>query len=71
MPDDDKIARDPEHDPPDAGWIAFEISGELRLRIESIVARLRTDTNRTPHAAALADVVIDMTDRGLHYYFLH
>ena len=53
------------------GWVAFEISAELRSRAEAVVESLRTDPDKQPHVPELIDVVLAMTDRGLHYYFLH
>lgn len=71
MSDDDTSTDQVEQSPPAAGWVAFEIPGELRLRAEKIVARLRADPDKKQHAPELVEVVVDMTDRGLHYYFLH
>ena len=71
MSDDETITNRADPDPPAVGWVAFEIPGELRLRAESIVERLRSDTDKKQHTTELADVVVEMTDRGLHYYFLH
>ena len=71
MSDDDTIINRAEPGPPAVGWVAFEIPGELRLRAESIVERLRSDTDKKQHASELVEVVVEMTDRGLHYYFLH
>lgn len=56
---------------PSPGWVAFEISAELRRRAESVVRRIRTDTDKQRHVPDLVEIVVAMTDRGLHYYFLH
>ena len=53
------------------GWVAFEISSELRQRAETVVQNIRSDTDKRRHIPELIDVVLAMTDRGLHYYFLH
>ena len=53
------------------GWVAFEIPGELRQRAEAIVEQIRTDPDKRQHTPELIEVVLAMTDRGLHYYFLH
>ena len=53
------------------GWVAFEISSELRQQAEAIVQQIRSDSDKQKHVPALVDVVLAMTDRGLHYYFLH
>jgi hypothetical protein len=53
------------------GWVAFEISSELRQQAEVIVHKIRSDPDKQRHIPALVEVVLAMTDRGLHYYFLH
>jgi len=53
------------------GWVAFEISSELRQRAETVVSNLRSDPEKQKHVPELVEVVLAMTDRGLHYYFLH
>lgn len=55
----------------EVGWVAFEISADLRRRGEAIVERLRSDPDKQRHVPELVEVVLAMTDRGLHYYFLH
>ena len=71
MSDDDTSTDQALQSAPPSGWVAFEIPGELRLRAEQIVERLRADPDKKQHAAELVKVVVDMTDHGLHYYFLH
>ena len=71
MSDDDTSTDETLQSAPPPGWVAFEIPGELRLRAEQIVERLRADPDKKQHAAELVEVVVDMTDHGLHYYFLH
>ena len=53
------------------GWVAFEISSELRQQAESVVRDLRSDGDTRHHVPELVEVVLAMTDRGLYYYFLH
>ncbi len=53
------------------GWVAFEISSELRQRAEAVVRDLRTGSNNREFVPELVKVVLAMTDRGLYYYFLH
>lgn len=53
------------------GWVAFEISSELRQRAEGVVGNLRSDGDQRRHVPELVEVVLAMTDRGLYYYFLH
>lgn len=51
--------------------VAFEIPLDLRHRAEEVIRLLRSDSDPQRHIPALVEVVLDMTDRGLHYYFLH
>jgi len=53
------------------GWVAFEIPGDLRKRAAAVAQRIRADSDKKQHVSELIDVVVAMTDRGLHYYFLH
>jgi len=53
------------------GRVAFQISADLRRRAESVVESIRSDPDKKKHAPALVEVVLEMTDAGLHYYFLH
>jgi len=53
------------------GWVAFEISSELRQKAEGVVEKIRSDSDKQRHVPELVEVVLAMTDRGLHYYFLH
>lgn len=53
------------------GRVAFEISSELRQRAEAVAENIRADADKQRHVAELVEVVLAMTDRGLHYYFLH
>lgn len=71
MPDDATTHGKADQDLPEVGWVAFEIPGDLLLRAESIVDRLRTDPDRKRHAPELVEIVLELTDRGLHYYYLH
>lgn len=71
MSDDDTSTDLAHQSASSPGWVAFEIPGDLRLRAEQVVERLLADTDKRQHAPELVDVVVDMTDHGLHYYFLH
>lgn len=53
------------------GRVAFQISADLRRRAESVVETIRSDPDKKKHAPALVEVVLEMTDAGLHFYFLH
>lgn len=56
---------------PRPGRVAFQISADLRQRAESVVASIRSDSDKKKHVPQLIEVVLEMTDAGLHYYFLH
>jgi hypothetical protein len=70
MADDNMTATDIEREET-IGRVAFEISSELRQQAEAIVHNIRSDPDRQRHVPVLVDVVLAMTNRGLHYYFLH
>lgn len=53
------------------GRVAFEIPSELRQTAEEVIRSLRDATNRQQHTPELIDLVLALTERGLHYYFLH
>lgn len=53
------------------GRVAFRVSAELQQRAASVVASIRSDRDKRKHVPALIEVVLEMTDAGLHYYFLH
>ena len=50
--------------------IAFEISSDLRERIEAVIAEMRDAEKPKQHVAELVTVVLEMTDVGLDYYYL-
>jgi hypothetical protein len=53
------------------GRVAFEIDTDQHARILEVVAWLRRDPGDPGAAAMLIDVVLDLTDTGLSYFFLH
>lgn len=55
---------EPEH------LVAFPISPELYERVTGIVEVLRAAEKASDHMAELAEIIAEMTDRGLGYYFL-
>ena len=57
--------------PAAGGRVAFEISAELRRRCESVIAAVRAAEDPRDHVGELSDVVVEMTDTGLDFYFLH
>ena len=50
---------------------AFAVPPELAARTEAVVAKLRSDDDRKQHVPELVEVVLELTETGLHYYFLH
>ena len=71
MSDEDTATDEDLAYPSNMSWVAFEIPGELSDRAETIVERLRRDPDKRQHVPELVDIIIEMTDKGLHYYFLH
>lgn len=53
------------------GRVAFEIDEDQRSKAVKIVASLREDPASREVAGKLIDLVIDLTDTGLTYFFLH
>jgi len=51
--------------------VAFDISHELAQRAARLVGRIRSESDKTRCIPELTEVVLEMTDRGLHFYFLH
>ena len=50
--------------------LRFFHSVQLRGRTTKVLARIEGDEDPTRHAAALADLVMDLTQEGLNYYFV-
>jgi CheY-like chemotaxis protein len=48
----------------------FFHSAALRKRTEKLLTAIEGDTDPTPHADALADLVVDLTEAGMDDYFL-
>lgn len=53
------------------GKVAFEISRELRGRVLQAVEEVRREPNDKANVGKLVDVVIELTDCGLEYFFLY
>ena len=53
------------------GRVAFEIDNSQRARISEVVAALRENPADREVASDLIDLVLDLTDTGLAYFFLH
>ena len=57
----------------DAGTVnlvAFQISPELMARAEAALAAVREEPAQGPAVEELVEVVLEMTDRGLDFYYL-
>ena len=50
--------------------VAFQISPELMERAEEALAAVRRDPAREDNVEELIDVVLEMTDRGMDFYYL-
>ena len=53
------------------GRVAFEIDPDQYTRISEVVSALRKDPADRKVVGDLIDLVIDLTDTGLTYFFLH
>jgi len=53
------------------GRVAFEIDNAQHARILGVVAALRKDPADRGVVGDLIDLVLDLTDTGLSYFFLH
>ncbi len=51
-------------------FLRFYHSSDLHDRTESVLAALEAAIDQTDHADALADLVADLTEAGMHYYYL-
>ncbi len=56
--------------PPGARF-AFAVPPELAARTAAVVEKLRADDDRKQHLPELVKVVLELTETGLHYYFLY
>jgi len=54
-----------------SGRVAFEIDNAQHARILGVVAALRKDPADRGVVGDLIDLVLDLTDTGLSYFFLH
>ena len=53
------------------GRVAFEISPAQYARVLEIVSALREEPADRDVVSSLIDLVLDLTDTGLNYFFLH
>jgi hypothetical protein len=51
-------------------FLRFYHSSELQDRTQTVLAALETATDQTDHADTLADLVAELTEAGMHYYYL-
>lgn len=54
----------------DPGRIAFRISPELRARTEAALAAVREAPADRPRVEELVEVILELTEAGLDYYYL-
>ena len=50
---------------------AFAVAPELAARTEAVIDKLRASEDRKQHVAELVEVVLELTEAGLHFYYLH
>ena len=50
---------------------AFTVPPELAAKTEAVVEKLRADDDRKQHLPELVGVILELTEIGLHDYFLH
>jgi len=53
------------------GRVAFEIDKDQHAKVLAIVAALRDDPADREVVGGLIDLVLDLTDTGLNYFFLY
>lgn len=53
-----------------ANLVAFEIPPELMARAQAALEAVRDDPEHRPHIKALVEVVLELTDRGMDFYYL-
>ena len=51
--------------------LAFPLSEELRQQTLETLATLRESSDRKRHIPMLGDLISDLTEAGLEYYFVH
>jgi hypothetical protein len=51
-------------------FLRFYHSGDLRARTLAVLAALEKSANPAQHRDDLAEVVVDLTDAGMDYYFM-
>ena len=61
----------PTNEAETGGRVAFEIDPTQYARVLGVVAALREDPADREVVGSLIDLVLDLTDTGLTYFFLH
>lgn len=56
--------------PPSQPFLRFYHSKSLRANTVKVLAALEKAKDSTQHRDALADIVVELTDSGMEYYFL-
>lgn len=51
-------------------YLGFPLSEKLEDRVNQIITDLKNDTNRRQHALRLFQVISDLSDEGLDYFFI-
>lgn len=51
-------------------FLRFYYSKSLRAKTLAVLATVEKAKDRTQHRGALADVIVELTDSGMEYYFL-
>ncbi len=72
LPEEAQAGEQPVEPSPDEElpYLRFYHSAELRDKTLAIVRTIERASDPGRHRNALADVVMELTDSGLHYYFL-
>ena len=51
-------------------YLVFPLSEALELRVVEVIQHVRSSTNKRQHALSLFQVISDLSDVGLDYYFI-
>ncbi len=53
-----------------ADLVAFQISPELMAEAQEALAAVREDPTHRPNVKALVEVLLELTDRGMDFYYM-
>jgi hypothetical protein len=71
VPTKPRVKRSVKKSPPSTQpFLRFYHSESLRAKTLSVLATLEKSKDNTKHRDALAEIVVDLTDSGMEYYFL-